>query len=392
MTAGGRKNWAGPLGVFFLTGAIRCVAGAEAEPNPVMFRTAPGRFEVAAIDPLGAQQVVAEAEEAWRLLAAPLGLPEGFSSPVFVRLVPDIDWPDRAPFRIVAEAGGVVSVRVRWTEATPKNFVRRALVQGLLLRLAVAEHGIGERLTVPLWLELASVGWWETRADAAQLDALRQESAGLAPPRMDELFAWQRGEPEPRVRVAGAVWLLAFFQTESAGRTGELAGFLRRLLGGESAEAALAASYPGRFATAEERELWWQTGWHHLRRTRTLPTIEAAESRALLEELARSVFLRAGRDEVVMLRETLAHAREPGVDADLKRRVAELNRALPALHPFYRNAGLSLAAALAARTESAEKISALCGAFEQDWRDAGELAAATAAALDAVERRREVAP
>ena len=391
MIAAGRKTWAGALGVFLLAGAMRGAAAAEGEPTPVIFRTAPGRFEVAAVDPLGAQRVVAEAEDAWRLLAAPLGLPEGFSSPVFVRLVPDIDWPGRVPFRVMAEAGGVVSVRVRWTEATPKNFVRRALVQGLLLRLAVAQHGIGGQLTVPLWLELGCVGWWETRADAAQFDALRQESAGFAPPRMEELFAWERGETEPRARAVGAVWLLTFLQTESTGRAGELAAFLRWLLSGEPASVALAASYPGRFTTVEERELWWQTGWHHLRRARTLPIIEAGESRALLAELARFVFARAGRDEVVTLGETLAHAREPIVDADLKRRVAELNHALPALHPFYRNAGLSLAAALAARTESAGKIAVLCGAFEQDWRDAGELAAATAAALDAAERRGSVA-
>ena len=357
-----------------------------------MFRTAPGRFEIAAIDPLGAQRVVAEAEAAWRLLAAPLGLPEGFSSPVFVRLVPEINWPDRGPFRVVAEAGGLVSVRIRWTDTTSEIFVRRALVQGLLRRMAVAQHGISERLVVPLWLELACVGWWETRAEASQLDALRQETAGFAPPRMDELFAWQRGEAEPRARVAGAAWLLAFLQTESAGRTGELVTFLRRLLGGEPPLTALAACYPGRFTTAEERELWWQTGWHHLRRVRTLPIIEAAESRALLQELARFVFSRAGQDEVLRLREVLARAHEPVVDADLKRRAAELNRALPVLHPFYRNAGLSLAAALAARTTTAEKIAVLSAAFDQDWRDAAELVVATAAALDAIERRRNGAP
>ena len=56
-----------------------------------------------------------------------------------------------------------------------------------------------------------------------------------------------------------------------------------------------------------------------------------------------------------------------------------LNRVVPALHPFYRNAGLSLAEVFARRA-SAE-------AFERDWRDATELDAATSAALDALEKR-----
>jgi hypothetical protein len=121
---------------------------------------------------------------------------------------------------------------------------------------------------------------------------------------------------------------------------------------------------------------------------RMLPTIDVSGSRTEVAERARFVFLRAGNDVVVPLREVLARGAEPVVEAELARRVAALNRVLPALHPFFRNAALSLAEALALRDVSNEKQEAACVAFERDWLDALELAAASSAALDALETKR----
>jgi hypothetical protein len=371
--------------------AVRSPAADGATPGaavPVMFQSAPGRFEVAAVDSGGGQRVTALAGDAWRELAGPLGLPESFSSPVFVRLVPAADWGrDLTPFRVIAEVGGVVSVRIRWDETTPEPYVRRALVQALLIRLAVARHGITEKLTAPLWLEQACVGWWCTRAEPAQFDALKQAAARQLPPRLEELLAWQRGMDEPESLVDGAVWLLTFLQSDAT-RAGEWPALVARLLGGEAAAGALAACYAGRFADERERELWWQTGWHQLRAVRTVPGLDAAESRAEIAEQARFVFVQEDREKVVGLRDVLAHDEEPKVAAELKRRKEALNRAIPLLHPFYRNAGLSLADVLAARQVKPAKREALCAAFERDWSEARELDAASAAALTALERKR----
>lgn len=360
---------------------------ASGPPLPVLFQSAPGRFEVAAVDVGGAQRVVAQATEAWQLLAGPLALPEAFPSPVFVRLIPSKEWAEPVPFRVFVEVGGVVSVRVRWDATTPELFVRRALVQGLLMRQAVARHGVNERLAAPLWLEQACVGWWRTRAEPALLDALKQSTAGRSPPALDRLLTWRRGETEPVELSDGAVWLLTFLRSE-AGRPQEWSAFLQRLLGGEAPDVALAASFPSRFENARERELWWQTGWHHLRRARTLPGLEAAESRAELADLARFVVLREGGDVVMTLRDLLGQAGDPVVADELTRRATALNRVLPAVHPFYRNAALSFGELLAGRNKSAERRESLWTAFEADWRDANELAAASAAALDAIELSR----
>ena len=356
-----------------------------AAPAPVIFQSVPGRFEVAAIDATAAQAVIARAEEAWALLAPPLALPDAFSSPVFVRLVPVADWREAAAFRVIVEAGGVVSVRLRWGEAMEERVVRRALVRGLLLRAGVARHGVSGNMVAPRWLEEACLGWWQTRADPAQFDALKQETARLAPPALADVLGWSRdGEPS-HARAPGAVWLLTFLQEES-GRSGAWPALLNRVLGGEAPLAALAASFPGRFANDAERELWWQTGWHHVRRTRPLPTLEAADSRAALVGLTRFVFSREGRDTVVPLPDVLGRAGEPPVDVELKRRAAALNRLLPVLHPFYRNAGLALAEALGTRATGA-RLDAWCGAYALEWRDATDLEAATTAALDALERK-----
>ncbi|MEO5957958.1 MAG: hypothetical protein ABIR80_02490, partial [Opitutaceae bacterium] len=69
--------------------ALGCVVWTtQAATTPTIFRSGPGQVEVAAIDATAAQAVVVAAEEAWARLAVPLRLPKGFSTPVFVRLVP----------------------------------------------------------------------------------------------------------------------------------------------------------------------------------------------------------------------------------------------------------------------------------------------------------------
>ncbi len=362
-------------------------AAFAAEPVPVSVRTAPGRFELAAVDASVAHALATSAEEAWRVLAGPLALPAAFPSPVFVRVDAPDSAGDLAPFRVVVEPGGVVSVRIP-RAAVGHATAQRALVQGLLMRLAVAQRGVNERLAAPLWLEHACVGWWLTRSAAAQLDALKQESAQLPVPTIEVLLTWRRGGPEPRDLSAGAVWLLTFLQAES-GRAREWPDLLQRLLGGEEPLAALSAAYPGRFADAAEREMWWATGCQHAQRVRTVPAHDSAESRAQLGTLSRFVFAGASEeaDRVVPLREVLARKGEAIVAAEVTRRSTELERLIPALHPFYRNAGLALAEAFRAATKDARRREALCAAWEQDWRDATELEVATAAALDKLETR-----
>jgi len=359
-------------------------------PSLVLIQSTPGRFEIAAVDATVGHGVAALAEEAWRLLEVPLALPDEFPTPIFVRVLPASDRASpSAPFRAGVEAGGIVSSRLRADAATPP-IIRRMLVQALLVRIAVARHGVTPSLTVPFWLEQACAGWWETRASAAQLDALKQISARQSPPSMESLLGWHRGIDDSVTNLMAAIWLLTFFQSES-GPAEEWPTLLLRLLNGEDPLASVAASYPGRFNSAEERELWWQTGYHHVRRTRTLPSLEAADSRTRVRSLARFVF--AGPTEgdmIVPLPLVLARASEPIVQAEIARRAAELTKLIPSLHPFYRNAGLSLHEAFVALAASPKTREAAGAAFEHDWRDAVELESVTRAALDALESGADV--
>jgi hypothetical protein len=381
-----RRCLAAPLRptLFSLLAALASsVSGAVA---PVLIQSAPGRFEIAAVDPTVAHGVAAAAEEGWRILATPLALPDAFSSPIFVRVVPTAEMASEpAPFRVTVEVGGLVSLRLRGDAATPAN-TRRALVQALLMRLAVAQHGVSQRLTVPLWLEHGCVGWWETRTVAAQLDALKQSSGREQVPSFDALIGWTRGAEESQAYSRAATWLFTFFQSET-GRAREWPTLLIRLLNGDDALVAVAISYPGRYSSAAERELWWQTGYHHLCRAGTLPSLEAVESREQLASLARFVFAGTTEeaDAVTPLALTLAHAHEPVVAAEIARRSAELSKLIPSLHPFYRNAGLSLGNVFAARTAKPSAREKACAAFEDDWRDAVELETSTRSALDALE-------
>ena len=347
-----------------------------------MVQSAPGRFEIAALDATLAHGIAAATEEAWRTLTGPLSLPDSFSSPIFVRIVSD---QEPGPFRVSVEAGGIVSVRVR-TEVSP-DVMRRALVQALLMRIAVAHHGVNQWLTAPLWLEQACVGWWNTRAVAAQLDALKQQPAPAVLPTMETLLYWQRGREESVELATSAIWLLTFFQAES-GRGREWSGLLLRLVKGDDPLVAVAMSFPGRFGSAEQRELWWHTGYYAARRTRTLPSLESAESRQEIAALLRFVFAGPSDDADVVKTPAgvAARASEPVVAAEFARRGELLGKLLPMLHPFYRNAGVSLAEAFSAHSLPAAKREKAWATFEQDWRDAGELEAAARHALDRLER------
>ncbi len=361
------------------------VSARAGEVRPVLVQSAPGQFEVAAIDAAEAHAVAAEASECWRHLAGPLGIPAAFPTAILVRVLPPAPAAaDESLIFVAVDAGGLVSVRVQGGAAGSAT-IRRALIQGLLTRLAVAMHGAAVRPTVARWLEQACLGWWLTRAEPAQWDALKQRSARLVPPPIAALLDWPHGGPANPEFALAAVWLLSFLQAES-GAGGEWPALLRRLLAGGDPQAMLAQCYPGRFHGREARELWWQTGWHHARRVRTLPVLESEESRRQLAALGRFVFATADleSDQVVELRVVLGRRTEPLVAAELARRATEVNRLLPVLHPFYRNAGLSLAEAFAAEAVRAREKA--CAQFEQDWRDGRLLETATAAALDRAER------
>lgn len=348
----------------------------------MLVQSAPGRFEIAARDPSAGHGVAALAEETWRLLEGPLGLPQSFSSPVFVRLSEE----RRAPlFQVEAEPGGIVSLRIRWVrgEEPPPRTVREALVSGLIVRRTVAAHGASARPTVPAWLSLGAAGWCETRSNPAYADAVKYRSERTAVPELAQVLS---ATAAPEVLELGAFWLFTLLQAEST-RAAEWPAFLARVSRGEPSEKLLEELYPARFESPEDRELWWQTGWHQLRRVRTLPGLDAAESRAELAMLARFVFAPGESDRVTPLRAILDPRRNVVVGIELRRRSVELAKILPLLHPFYRNAGLSLAGVFESTALSPIRRDEACAQFEADWAEAVALETASKAALDALERR-----
>lgn len=360
-------------------------AARAAEVVPVNVRNAPGQFDIAAQDAAVAHGVSALADETWRVLGGLLELPSAFSSPVFVRVIDARERRER--YAAVAEAGGVVSVWIDATAVREARVVRRALTRGLLLRLAIAARGSEGMRTVPRWLEDGCVLWVDTRVAPARLDAVKDETRQLPPPALGALLNDAPALAAAPGREASALWLLTFLQGESTPQR-EWSAFMARVLSGRPGDEALVAAYPGRFTNPRERELWWQTGWHHVRRARGLPTLESEESAQEIEFLARFVFAPGEQDVVVPLRTLLSQVNDGIVAAEFSRRAAELSRLAPTLHPFFRNAGLSLLdvfiegrKALPARRE------ALVAAFESDWHDALELAGAARAVLDDWERR-----
>lgn len=363
-------------------------AAVGANDSPLVFYTGAGQFEIIAVNPQAAQDALILANSVWRSLARPVGLPaDGFSSAVAVRLVPEAKWNDPAVFKVVAEPGGLVGVRICWGENTDARTIRRALVQAVLLRQAVAMHGTAQRLTVPLWLEQACVALGEAGDRPAMFDAMRQGSARLAPPPLETLLRWKRGEPEERGRVLAAFWLFHHLQAES-GDTPCWAKCLRALLGGIDPMQALQENYGGAWKDPDSRELWWQTGFCNVRASSTLPLMSMQETRDWLADRCRWLAIKNGREQVLSFDDLWAARKETWVKTGMTERAQQIENQLLRLHPFYRNAAISLGRMYQAAAKGAEEeFKAAKLAVSQDAKDGQELEAATTESLDELEAR-----
>jgi hypothetical protein len=348
-----------------------------------VFYTGRGQFEIIVTEIADARAGLELGRSVWGALGASLGLPaEGFESPVAVRLVPAALWNEPAVFTVTVEAGGLVSVRVRWAEDTDPIVVRRAFVQGLIMRRAVAWHAVGPQLKVPLWLEQACTAWSLVRERPAMMDAFQQESAGLgAPPPLKALLEWERGEVESRTWELSALWLFAQLQAEGA--FSQWGGWVRGILGGAEPYETLPRAYPGLWSEGISLELWWNTVVYHQRTARALPGMTIAASRAWMQDRSRWLAGRGGREVVLRLEELLALRQEPWVKAELAERGMQTRSVLGTIHPYYANAALSMGRLYEAAARGDERdFRAALAEFERDAIDGRELEDTVSAILN----------
>jgi hypothetical protein len=362
---------------------------AAEQPVPRLFYTKPGQFEIVVVNAEDAQQALSLGRSVWQALEAPMGLPpEGFSSPVSVRFVPADQWTSPSPFVVLVEPGGRVSVSVRWAQDTDPLFVRRAFVQGVILRQAVAWHGINTGLTVPLWLEQACTAWSLVRERPAMKDWFQQESAGIKVPPLRSLLLWERGAVESRGWELSSLWLFLQLQAEASSDPARWGGWVRGIVGGADPVDTLTRSYAGLWPDASTLELWWQTVFVHQCRLPGLPVMTAEASRGWLADRSRWLAGRNGREVVLALDELPALGKEPWVKTELTERVQQTRSVLGVIHPFYANAAISIGRVYAAALNGDESAcKEAVAAFERDALDGRELEDAVGSMLDTAPRK-----
>ena len=360
----------------------------KTEPTPRVFYTRPEQFEIIVMDAADARRLIAMGRAVWAALADPLRLPaDGFNTPVSVRLVPAAQWNAPTAFTVTVATPGMVTVRVRQEAGLDSNVVRRALVHGLLMRQAASWYGATSSLTVPLWLEHACAGLSRAKERPAILDMFQQDSVRLAAaPSLESVLKWDRGSDASHARELAALWLLLQLQAESSDGT-QWHQWIRGVLGGAPALDTLPRIYAGLWANAADMELWWQTGFYHQAKKRILPVMTAGESRAWLTDRSRWLGMQQGRELVVPLSELPRLGREPWVQRELAERVQQIHLTMPAIHPFYTNAMVSLGRLYEAAQKGKESASKVALAhFERDFTDGGELDATVGAILDTAPR------
>jgi hypothetical protein len=381
--------------VFIVLGLVSAV-GSHAQTPPVspakdavplVFYTGDGQFEIIAMKARPAQEALMLATSVWRALAKPLGFPaEGFSSAVAVRLVPDSEWTGPSVFLVTAEPGGLVGVRVKWSDKVDRRIVRRALVQAVLLRQAVAWFGATPGLTVPLWLEQACTAFSEVRDRPAMFDAMQQESGQLTPPGLEGLLRWERGQPESREWELASFWLFQYLQTESGDDMRRWAGWLRAIMNGTDPIQALPAIYGSELKDPAMRELWWQVGYYSKCLTPALPLMSMDDTRNWLADRCRWLAAKNGREQVLSFDDLWTARKERWIREELTKRAEQLQSQLLRLHPFYRNAAISMGRMYQAIVKGDEaEFKSAAKDVAQDAADGREMEAATGEELDKIE-------
>jgi hypothetical protein len=386
---------------------------------PTVYTTTAGGFEIVSYDGAAGHAGLAWANASWAALARPLGLPPAWrnadpvvwenNNAIRVWLVPAEQWTAPEPIIVTTEINGLVRARIRRAPPPPAGNlldhddldVRRGLARALLVRQAVSWHGAARPLTIPLWLEYACAQLILESARPAMYDAWRQVAGELdLAPRLEGLL--RRGAPgQPAAAddaaslpafAAAAKPLMAWLENTIGRRDGRWSGFLRRLTAGEDPLKTLAGFCGERWADNRERELDWQTGFETGRGRKTLPLHTPAESRLWLRDYywlaARN--LDAGRDVQLAPADLYAVRRQPRVRESVALRLSLLEPQLPAIHPFYRNAALSLGRIwTAVRDGKGKDFHAACAAFVEDMNIARDLEDETANLLDAAEQKAE---
>ena len=356
-------------------------------PRPHVLETAPGQFQIVAMEAGAAHDVLVTAEAVWATLAAPLDLPERFPGPVTVQVVAADRWAGPVLFRSFMERDGAVSVQVRWSpEMSRTGQLRRALVQALLFGRAVAWDGPGPKLRVPLWLEQGCAAWSLTRERPAMLDEWQQLSAREAPPPLTSLLGAGGSGTEDPARQRAVLWLVMHLQAES-GSPSRWLSLVHGVLGGEDSLAALQRCYGALFKDAAAREMWWDVGWYYQRQFNVQPMQTAPEARRWLGERARWLAWRGGAEVVLTPLEIIQNRHVPWVEKELAARLSQITTRMQTMHPYYLNALISLGRAdeEAAKNGNTRVYNQYLADFKRDMADGLELEQATDKALDAVE-------
>lgn len=361
-------------------------------------------FEIIAPDQLSGLFVSSLSEALMERFQRAFSLTGSFTPRVLVNLTGEADFAFPGPFHTVARGGAHVSVHILWGPETTRATTERALAQGLLTRLSFG-YNREEAIHIPLWVELALQHACRVQTAASHRDWLVQRMRNEPSLALDVILKAERGEDTPSMLAENAFWLWSLLEREGR-RSGELRGFVIRLLRGEDAVDALLHAYGGRFGDLDDARLWWLVGLNENLRRGGGPMRSAAETRSRIEELARfavSVVEDSPGDEAARrdesapadgeaddARETLLALEDlwpfrqsAALRAEATHRLRVLQFEIGGVHPYFHNAWLSLGTALEGLLARHEP-QFIEGArlFRADLREGGDLMETVAGVLD----------
>ena len=359
---------------------------ASGESAPVTGTTA--HFEIVAPDQASLSKTVRLAEHvartAERLLGA--GVPARFPQRVLVRLRPEPPSESGKHYAVRTEAGGFVTLTLRWHRGLTLEQTTLALADGFLARLAILEGGPEGAARMRRWVaEAVGVESYLALRSAEVAGFWREQRATGRPDLGNMVSAKGPGPRESATAARQGYWLLKALRRSGVPR-GVIGELLRGGLMGRDTRAHLRQlPHSGAGGADLDADQWWRERWRGM----------AGERRALYESMdasrewiaAMADFGDYGGEDATPpnLRELWERREAPALREILRARRELIGLRLERVNPAYFNAARSLGALYETVLEAGEAhrfLRELTG-FLGDFEDAKALHEAVDAALAA---------
>ena len=317
-------------------------AFSQSNQQPVpegVFTAESKHFIVASRDADSAHYVDRLAKKLYGIVGEYVNLPDEYSEPIVIKLVPKEHWQSPAPFQTSAGVAGELSLHFGWDKDADFDWLVRGIVQVITTRAFVWHHGTSRVADMPYWLELALTEEARARMNPAKLSHIVETAQVTERLSVPTIILSTRETGANADLVINSFAMLRAMRREYGAETRP---FLSALIGSESPGITLAQSRPEIFHRQDAIESWWKRQYNHFLAKRTSVFWDTKQTRNQMLAWTRLNVSDSSEPLIMTITQTWHMRDEPGVRQKIVDRVAEVHDHIEQANPVYFNSMLSL--------------------------------------------------